>query len=147
MALSANAPRVLRNVDGLMYQDIIVANAVTIYAGALCAVVAADGLLTPAADSTTLKFAGVSIGPNGDGTSILGDGSTTYCRVVTNCEALLPCAATVTAADKFEKIYCTADDEVTDVTTLGPICGVHVEQESTTTAWIRLGAPVLAPGS
>jgi len=147
MALSANAPRVFRNTAGLMYEDVIVANGVTVYCGALCAKVAADGLLTPAADSTTLKFAGVSIGPNGDETSVVGDGTTTYCRVVTNCEALLPCAGSVTAADNLAILYCTADDEVTDVGTLGPVLGIHAGQETSTSVWVRLGSPAMAAAS
>lgn len=141
LATSGMPTRQPRNSDGLMYQDILVATGVTVYPGSLCAVVAATGLLTPCAASTTLRFAGMAIGNLGDFQPVTGDGTLT-CRVWTrNVEVLVPCAGTITAASMFTTCWCTDDNLVTTTQSgAGPSPGLVVELETSTTCWVQLGA-------
>lgn len=139
MALSTDAPRVLRNADAFTYDDVVVANGATIYCGALCCYIAASGLLTPAADSPTLRFAGVAIGEGGDMRTVVGDG-VKRCRIITGqAEILVPCAATVDAGDVGTEVYCFDDASVTDVNTLGPIAGLMRGVEvSGVSCWVQI---------
>jgi hypothetical protein len=147
MALSVPTPRVLRNADAYKFADVIVNTSDVIYPGALCCVVAATGKLTPAADSTTLRFAGVAIGNNGDMQTVTGDG-TLKCRVIiSDAEILITCAGTVDAGDLFTDIYCTDDASVTDVATLGPVCGMVTEIEDSTHAWVLIRGKAMALGT
>lgn len=150
MALSAESPRQLRNDANMMWDDVVVANGVTIYPGALCCYIAASGLLTPAADSTTLRFAGLAIGESGDYKPVVGNaGGTTRCRVIyRNAEALVPCAATVDAGDIGTELYCFDDGSVTDVATLGPIAGVmRAVETSGVSCWVEIGGRAMPLGT
>lgn len=144
-ALAVPTPRVVRNTDGLMYGDLVVASGSVLYPGALCCANSSNQIV-PAADSTAILFLGIFDGRLGDKQTVIGDGTITG-RFFTNCEALLPCAGTVNAADAQKAIYCTDDGEVTDVNTLGPVCGIVVEIESSTQVWVRLGAYALPAAS
>lgn len=138
MALSVPTPRVIRNGDAYKFADVLVATGVTIYPGALCAIVAASGLLTPAAASTTLRFGGVSIGNLGDKQTVVGDGTLTCRVIISDCEILVPCAATTVAAKLFTQLFCLDDASVTDVSSsVGPGIGLMTEVESSgVTCWV-----------
>lgn len=138
----------MRNADNYKYVDLVVANGVTLYDGALCAVVAASGELTPCADSTTLRFAGVAIGEGGDRKVCVGNG-TRRCRIIyADAEILVPCAATVTGADVLTELYTVDDDSVTDVATLGPVAGLMTEVESSgVTCWLAIRAKAMPLGT
>lgn len=144
-ALAVPTPRIIRNTDGMVFDDLIVASASVLYPGALCCANSSNQIV-PAADSTAILFLGIFDGNMGDKQTVTGDGTLTG-RYFTNCEALLPCAATVNAADMQKALYCTDDGEVTDVNTLGPICGIGVAVESATFVWVRLGAYALPAAS
>lgn len=144
-ALAVPTPRVVRNTDNVVYDDLIVASASVLYPGALCCANSSNQIV-PAADSTAILFLGIFDGEKGDKQTVTGDGTITG-RYFTNCEALLPCAGTVNAADAQKAIYCTDDGEVTDVATLGPVCGIVTAIESATLVWVRLGAYALPAAS
>lgn len=140
MALSASRTVVCRNTQTKIMGELTIASGSVLYVGALVCVNTSNQLV-PAADSTAIRFVGIF--EPWSGQSMTGDG-TLKGRFTTGYEALLPCAGTVTAADRGAAIYCADDDSVTDANTLGPQCGIHIEQESSTTAWIRLSAPAMA---
>lgn len=144
-ALAVPTPRVVRNAENVIYDDLIVASASVLYPGALCCANSSNQIV-PASDSTAILFLGIFDGNLGDKQTVTGDGTLTG-RYFTNCEVLVPCAGTVNAADAQKAIYCTDDGEVTDVATLGPVCGIVAAIESSTTVWVRLGAYALPASS
>lgn len=140
MALSVPTPRVMRNADAYKFVDVLVTSGQTIYPGALCAIVAATGAVSPAATSTTLRFGGVSIGNKGDMQTVVGDGTLTVRLVYSDAEVLVPCASTTVAAKLFTQLFCVDDSSVTDVSSsVGPGIGLMTEVESSgVTCWVLL---------
>ena len=108
------------------------------------------GLLKVAADLgvTASTFAGICTGfiyhTSIPDTGVVGNG-TILAKFETDIEVLVPCAASVTAADSGNTAYLLDDEGTTDVSTAGPACGVFMpgHQEATLTAWVRLGAVAL----
>lgn len=154
MALSANTSfKTKGRQGGTLRPGVPVTSGAVIYHGALLAMAPATGTIEPCVDGTTQTFWGVAEIVQGDGTAggaITGDGSTVHSQlqVWTDFEALLPAAATVTTAtDAGAAIYAAADDSVTDVNTLGPQCGKLLYVPAANTAWVAIGASVLAKGA
>jgi hypothetical protein len=109
------------------------------------------GLLKVAADigAAGSTFAGLCTGFSGltggvPTAGVVGNG-TIYALFETDFEILVPCAATVNAADVGNTAYLLDDEGVTDVSTAGPACGVFCPagQEATLLCWVKLGASAL----
>lgn len=148
MALSAPAYLATRNKDAFHYIDLVVANGVTVYPHALVGVVAATGVLTPCAASTTMRFGGLALGNGGDMQTVVGDG-VKKCRIVTRgCEVLITCNANIDAT-KIMTICYTVDDASVTTTQSGggPSPGLVVESETSTSCWVSLGSGAAALGT
>jgi hypothetical protein len=124
MALTTGRNIRLRETGKKRYA-VIATNAV-IYKHALVALNAA-GRLAACANSTTQKGAGLACD-----TYATGDGSTVFGEYYEDCLALLPIAATVTAALALNtKLYAADDETVTTATTLGPEIGTLAQIPAT----------------
>jgi hypothetical protein len=128
----------------------VIATASVVFEGALLVADQVTGLIKPAADAGAAgsSFAGICTGfkkvKTVPLTGVVGDG-TAIAEFETNLEVLLPCPGSVTVADVGNAAYAYDDTIATDDSTAGPGIGVFVAggQESTNTAWVRLGAAAL----
>lgn len=148
MALTAHREVKRRQYGNPMTGDTLIATSSIVFIGSLLVADATTALASVAVDggAGASRFLGICTGfkyqTSIPSTGVVGDG-VIYATWETNVEALLPCESSVDAADNNKAAYCFTDDTVTDASTAGPGCGIFCGQESTTTVWVRLGAPVL----
>jgi hypothetical protein len=127
----------------------LVETSASVFIGSLLVADATTGLAKAAADAGAgaTVFLGICTGfkyltAELTTAAVVGNG-TIVAEYATGHEVLLPCAASVTAADNGKAVYCLDDEGVTDASTAGPGCGKFIELESTLTAWVLLGAIAL----
>jgi hypothetical protein len=134
---------ICRNTQTKIMSEKTIASGSVLYVGGIICTNTSNQLVV-AGDSTAIRFEGIFWPWSGQ--NMTGDGVLKG-RCFTGCEVLLPCAGTVTAADRGAAMFAADDEGVTDVNTLGPQIGILVEMETSSTCWVRLSAPVLTDAS
>lgn len=148
MPLTASVDPDTRNDANITESNKVIANGAVLYYGALVGV-DANNQLVNCADSTVIRFEGMFKPKPIEYSSfpVTGDG-TKRGRCVSNFEVLLPAAGTVDAADMQKEAYAADEASVTDVTTLGPQCGVFIEMgTAANTCWVGLGRAFMKLGT
>lgn len=127
-----------------------VAEDAVIYKGALLGIDSADDRLKPLADSETTKFVGYAYEAYGSEFPLTGVATAGQRQVacMTDMLVLLPTTG-VSVGDVSAQgaAYAADDEEVTDDDSLGPQVGRFIKFESASSAWVLLGASVLASAS
>lgn len=140
MPLSANAGRELRNTLAQSKMSYLVKTGAKIYAGALV-MQTANGSVTPCADSTTGKFAGLSIEEQ-----LTGNG-TRRIEVIDDVEVRFFLKTTVTVGHAGTIAYAFDDNGITNLATLGPQVGTITERIAANDGWVKLRRAVMAKGT
>lgn len=134
MALTANVTLKMRNTAGMREtQGFAVQTGEHIYKHGLT-VLEDDGITCDAAANTaTTTFLGIA-----------KEGATAAATLVcyTGMEVSITKQSTVTAGLYGALLYCYDDASVTNVATLGPVCGVHrgLDADNSANVWVLLGA-------
>jgi len=139
-ALSANAGREIRNDLAKSKQSYIVKTGAKIYANALV-MQTANGSVTPCADSTTAKFAGLAIEEQ-----LTGNG-TRRVEVVDDIEIRIFLMTTVTVGLVGTIAYAKDDNAITNLATQGPQVGTITERIAANDGWVKLRRAVMAKGT
>lgn len=140
MALSANQGRELRNTLGQSKMSYIVKTGAKVYAGAFLMQNAA-GTVLPCADSTTGKFAGLSIEEQ-----LTGNG-TRRVECIDDIEVRVVLKTSVTAGHAGTIAYAFDDEKATNLATLGPQIGTITERIAANDGWVKLRRAVMAKGT
>lgn len=140
MALSANAGRELRNTLGQSKMSYIVKTGAKIYAGALV-MQTANGSVVPCGDSTTGKYAGLSIEEQ-----LTGNG-TRRVETIDDIEIRVFLKTTVTVGLVGTAAFAFDDNAVTNVATAGPQIGTITERIGANDGWVKLRRAVMAKGT
>ena len=140
MALSANAGRELRNTLGQSSMSYIVKTGSKIWEGALL-MQTANGSVAPCGDSTTGKFAGLSIQETRTGNGIY------RVECIDDIEVRVFLKTTVTVGHAGTIAYAFDDDAITNLTTVGPQVGTITERIAANDGWVKLRRAVMAKGA
>jgi hypothetical protein len=143
MAYTTNGTMDIRNLSARSVDHFLVKSGVKIYQGMHLSRTAGAVTVEPCTDDAGANvFAGVAAEE-----SEIGDGTAVYVKVYNHFERRVSLRSSVTAAQLEKALYAYDDEQLTEVSSCGPIVGVLKEFIASGDGWVRYGDPAIGPAA